>query len=143
MNMKNEYKELSIKTHTKEDKLAVYHLLHNFTQCPITVMGFKEPNPRLHQMDMDYPVLYIKHDYTIGSRVREESKYPFEYPEDISKIIDFFTNPNPPKVYEVNDVAGYTAKINNVGIAVGCQTITFEKFQEISDKVDEFKKDKH
>jgi len=94
-------------------------------------------------MDMDYPVLYINNANKIASRISTQGSYHFEYPEDISKIIDFFTNPNPPKVYEVNDVAGYTAKINNVGIAVGCQTITFEKFQEISDKVDEFKKDKH
>jgi hypothetical protein len=138
--MKPNYKGVSIKTHTKEDKLAVYHLLHKFTECPITIYGIPQPNPHLSQMDMDFSVVYVSEYDEIASRYIKLGEHHFDYPKDISKIIEFFTNP--PKVYEVEDVGSYTAKINNTGIVVGCQTITFEKFQEISDMVDEFKKEK-
>jgi len=59
------------------------------------------------------------------------------WPEDSTEIINTLFQ----KTYEVENVGDYKATITKAGIVVGCQTIPFEKFDEIVAKVAEFKAD--
>jgi hypothetical protein len=65
------------------------------------------------------------------------TNYTHSWPEDATRLIkDLFS-----KTYEVENVGDYKATITDKGIVVGCQTIPFDKFQEIVNKVTEFKAD--
>ena len=57
------------------------------------------------------------------------------WPKDAVEIIERLT-----KTYTVTEVGddNYTATVTDEGIVVGCQTITFEKFEEIVKVVKDF-----
>jgi len=61
------------------------------------------------------------------------------WPEDAVEIIERIT-----KTYTVTEVGddNYTATVTKTGIVVGCQTITFDKFEEISKVVKDFQDSK-
>ncbi len=54
---------------------------------------------------------------------------------DAAKIIDHILNPF--KEITINGVGDYSAIVSQDDIRVGCQVISFEKFQEIADAVKE------
>ena len=56
----------------------------------------------------------------------------------VGKIIKEWSNPKTPII--VKGVGEYTATITSVGVQVGCQTIPFEKVQEIAKGIEEFLK---
>ena len=135
---------MTVHTVTANDKLAVLHLLNKFTGYPITINGDPYPNPKKGKMDMYFPYVYTKDgENVLGSRLSQGGfENNFKYPEDIKEIMEFLITP--PKEYIVKSVAGLNdAMVTKDGIKVGCQTVSFEKFQELVDKVEEFKADKN
>lgn len=71
----------------------------------------------------------------------EISQYRADETDDTISTKEFIENlfvveKEPISVKITND---YTAEINNKGIEVGCQLITFDKFDELSKKVAEFR----
>ncbi len=55
------------------------------------------------------------------------------WPEDAATVVDMLFNSKKNRIVE--NVGDYTAEITENGIEVGCQTIPFEKFQEIVEAV--------
>lgn len=65
-------------------------------------------------------------------------RYNLDNKEDFSKLVEllFYTK----KKVVIEGVDNYQAIISEEGISVGCQKITFEKFAEIANAVEKFKK---
>lgn len=59
----------------------------------------------------------------------------YSWPKDFDKIVACLSDKN----YRMNLTNEYDAEITSDGIIVGCQTITFEKFEELSALVEKYK----
>ena len=59
------------------------------------------------------------------------------WPKDADKIIDIIVGSN--KSITVPNVGDYTATVDAEGIKVGCQTISFEKFDELTKAVNKIR----
>jgi hypothetical protein len=118
--------KFKIKTNTKAEKYAAILLITKMTGVPIN----RNMPKTVDTMDMDYPYIQINNG-DIGGTSNDEGDifdYATQLPEIIAALI------NPPKDYIVKDVTkSYGAKITKDGIAVGCQNVSFEKFQELVD----------
>ncbi len=66
-----------------------------------------------------------------------ELSWPSQATEILTELKEFFKGKRPVFISKVGD---YSATICDDGIKVGCQTISFAKFQEIVDGVDKFNK---
>jgi hypothetical protein len=129
---------LKIKTNTKSEKRSAIILLSKLTEATISDYYLDDVDEVSHNMDMSHPYVYIS-DNEITASVQPFGDNVYDYATQLPEIIDLLMNPK--KEYVVKDVGDYTAKITEEGIVVGCQTISFEKLQEIVDKVSEFKAD--
>lgn len=82
-----------------------------------------------------YKYIGIYNDTIVGYEVAgnlEVLHYFTHLSEIISRLVGY-------KVYVVKDVGHYTAKITKDGIEVGCQKISFEKFDEVAAMVAKFR----
>lgn len=129
---------LKIKTNTKSEKRSAIILLSKLTGATISDYYLDDVDEVCHNMDMNHPYVYIS-DNEITASVQPFGDNVYDYATQLPEIIYLLMNPK--KEYVVKDVGDYTAEITEEGIVVGCQTISFEKLQEIVDKVSEFKAD--
>ena len=129
---------LKIKTNPKNEKRSAIILLSKLTGVNISDFYLVDEGEVSHNMDMNHPYVHIS-DNEITASVQPFGDNVYDYSTQLPEIIDLLMNPK--KEYVVKDVGDYTAEITKEGIVVGCQTISFEKLQEIVDKVAEFKAD--
>jgi len=116
-----------ILTNTSEDRTALLAILfqygyiwhkhsHDTTQDPALVNSIYNFSK--------YPRIAV--DPT-GSICGTGGTQDYVWPQDAAKIIKDLTA----KVIVVNNVGEYTATVSAKNIQVGCQTITWEKFDEL------------
>jgi hypothetical protein len=84
-----------------------------------------------------HPLVILRNDGSIGGSSKGARTVTHHYPEDIQKIVNYFIKPK--KEYIVTEVGDYNAEITKDGIKVGCQVISFEKFDEVANKLKDFR----
>jgi hypothetical protein len=125
--------QIIIKTENKADHYSAAALLQKLSGlqihlCPITVEKFNDDHWKLH------PLVKCSYGYICGVT---DQAHTHSYPQDIQKIVDHFIKPT--KEYIVTGVGDYKAEISDKGIKVGCQLISFAKFDEIASKLKDFR----
>lgn len=126
---------MQIKTKNSNEHLALITVLHSLGYRDSLKNNVFASFERLRS----FPVIlvYKSAKFYCGNF----SYYPNNGPEltfeDLPKIVSILTNSKPPIVVE--NVGEYTAVINDDGINVGCQTISFEKFDEVAKAVKEYR----
>ena len=132
-----------IKTKTKKERQAAIVLVQKFTGYPIngtnSIRGDGVTVESVDRMNMDYPYIFVDNKNTVCGSAQIGNDIIFDYATQLPEIIAAFIKP--PKVYEMSNVGDYVARITEKGIVVGCQTIKFEKFQELVELVAEYAKD--
>jgi len=129
-----------IGTQTKEDRLTLLTFLIGMGYVWHRGMG----DPMTSPMEIErryswrsYPVVMVETEEKVISGVINSE---IMWPDESAKIIGYFT----PKIKEdvtIHNVGDYSAQITSSGIHVGCQLISFKKFQEIVDAVKQFQED--
>lgn len=134
--MKN--KEIDVRSQSQADFVALWTVLldagYNYHGLEtIEEINKKFPFSR-------YPI----NSFTCGKLSNKEvsgNVYPNEYrlqftlPEDFSKVINIINNNDVTEPVLVKNVGDYQAVVHKDHIQVGCQTITFEKFDELAKAV--------
>jgi hypothetical protein len=72
-----------------------------------------------------YPTIGIAPDGRVSGTIYKLSAY--DWPEDAASVLDDVMNPN----VTVEDVAGYSAVLGREGLQIGCQLVSWEKFDEL------------
>lgn len=90
---------------------------------------------RLHKVS-DYSYMGINSRDCICGFLHSGDKEVLHYFTHLSEIISRLVSY---KEYVVENVGKYTAKISRDGIEVGCQKISFEKFDEVAAMVAKFR----
>ena len=72
-----------------------------------------------------YPTIGIAPDGRISGTYHKDSTYV--WPEDATRVLDNITTPN----VTVEGVAGYSAVLGREGLQIGCQLVSWEKFDEL------------
>lgn len=123
-----------VKVHSKNDKRDAIILLNKLTGAKIGRAYLDNTGAILPSKDftLHNPFLCVKRG-EIDGYPASYGMTSYEYPRDLHKIVqDLISSP---AEYTVEDVGDYSATINADGIEVGCQIISFEKFDEIAEKV--------
>jgi hypothetical protein len=128
-----------IKTTTHEDHLALLHLLYN--------AGFRySAHDTVQKVEDDfgpfeYPFILIYDDKSLGGNYRynDKSGEELEYPQDITKILNHVYDIKVSAI-KVKDVGTYDGVVTKNVVKVGCQTISYEKIQEIATAVKQIRK---
>lgn len=78
-----------------------------------------------------YPIVYVENNKELGGygKAHIDRSITHTWPEDASAIIRSFTKKEIKIV--VKNVGDYEAVINGDNVKVGCQTISFDKIEEI------------
>ena len=82
-----------------------------------------------------YTIPFIDTDEMDFNSKLEEDLTTYYWSKDLDAIIEHLST----KTYRMNLTNQYDAEITSDGIIVGCQTITFEKFEELSALVEKYK----
>ena len=129
--------EIVIDTNNKADHYSATALLQKLSGAKIhgyenlSVQSFNDSYWNTHSL------VVLRHDDTIGGTKSGNRKVTHYYPQDTQKIVDHFIKPK--KEYIVTNVGDYKAEITKDGIKVGCQVISFEKFDEVANKLKDFR----
>jgi len=137
--MENKTPKVFIKITNREDKKAATILLMKLSGIGI--------HPTFEDLDdftlmwSCYPVISNVGTVIDGHayKIKAHASVPqFDYPSQINEIIEHLTVI---KTYKMKLTDDYDAVVADTGIRVGCQTISFEKFEELNELVTEYKKD--
>lgn len=80
----------------------------------------------------EYPVIIVHlEEKTMGGN-RKTSSVEYHYPLDVYDILGVLSGIRPPCII-VEDVGEYSATITEKRIEIGCQTVSWEKFDEIAE----------
>lgn len=128
-----------IKTTTPEDHLALLRVLY--------FAGFRYPTHRTVQEVEDgfgpfkYPIILIYENKDLGgnSRVHPKCGKELEYPQDVTEILNHIYNITVSAI-KVEDIGTYDGVVTKNVVKVGCQTISYEKIQEIAAAVKQIRK---
>ena len=129
-----------IGTETREDRRILLTFLIGMGY--VWHRGFNDNSTSPVEIDEKYPwgeypsVMVETETKEISGVIRSTIMWPAESVE----IIRYFTPPLKEDV-TIHNVGDYSAQITSSGIRVGCQLISFEKFREIVEAVDQYQKD--
>jgi hypothetical protein len=140
--MKNKTPKVFIRITNFEDKKAATFLLMKLSGLKIHPT-FKDLDDFCKMWDC-YPVI-SNVDAEIDGHAYKPSRYnhitQFEYPSQASEIVEHFARTKKSYMMDLND--DYSVEVIDGVIKVGCQTISFEKLNELNELVAEYHKDKN
>ena len=136
--MQTTIKPLFIRASNRKDYEAVGVLLMQL--MPVNLGGFKDIS-EFSSYWKSHPYVNIDCEQLNGSSSPDVGVPTFDYPKQITDIILYITET---KSYKVENLTrDYDAEVLDGKISVGCQTVSFEKFDELAKIVAEYRKDKN
>lgn len=140
-------KTIDVKSTSKEDWVALLSFLfsngyhyHELTTIAEADEEYSFDEYSVNTFSVDTDGNHWSKEISGNGRIRV-GRENYTLPQDFSKVINL-VRANEVENYTpviISDVGDYEAKVHKSGIKVGCQTISFEKFEEIAEAVKKFR----
>ncbi len=135
---------IDVKSQSQEDFVALWTVLLSAGYHYHGLKTIKEINGKYPYGKYSINSFYIGESLdkeVCGNRYHNAFRQSFTLPEDFSKVINIIHNNEITEPIFIENVGNYQAIVYKDHIQVGCQTISFEKFDELVKAVNKVRDD--